>query len=215
MLVALFKAVFAALLLSVCLFIWGCSKKSNSHPIPASSPMAESIHFQYAVYLLPNSPIRSVDPSRILDELLAAKFKSLKRVNVRPTDIQQMVVRGYAPKSVIKDYAPPSFESLQYFGRGLSSEQAHALQHSDRAFILEFAHGRKDVWNGLRTANELIESSPVALRVSCGTKRPGKSTPLMPGVRGEMRAGQMKCPKSRPRPSYTRTTTTKTLERSL
>jgi uncharacterized protein YegJ (DUF2314 family) len=68
-----------------------------------------------------------------------------------------MIVRGYAPKSVIKDYAPPSLESLQYFGRGLSSEQAHALQNSDQAFILEFAHGRKDVWNGLRTANELIE----------------------------------------------------------
>jgi uncharacterized protein YegJ (DUF2314 family) len=116
--------------------------------------MTDSIRFQYAVYML---PVTGKDPSVVLQKKLAKGFPSLKLVAELPKEPREMVVGARLRKHVQLEYAPPSLESLQYFGRGISRQQAQALQESEEAFILEFAHPKENVWTGLRSANELVE----------------------------------------------------------
>jgi uncharacterized protein YegJ (DUF2314 family) len=48
-------------------------------------------------------------------------------------------------------------KSLRISGRGLNSDQGQALQRCKQAFILNFTHPKKDVWNALRSADEIVE----------------------------------------------------------
>jgi hypothetical protein len=106
------------------------------------------------VYML---PIHAKNPSAVLQEALAKKYAGLKLVAEIPTEPREMVVSAHLQKHVQQEYAPPGMESLQYFGHGLSQEQAQALQKSEEAFVLQFSHPKENVWTGLRNANTLIE----------------------------------------------------------
>lgn len=121
---------------------------------PAGSPMADSISFEYAVYML---PVAAKDPSRVLREEVAKKYPGLKLVKDLPKQPQETVLYARTLKSVPTEYAPPDLKALHYFGQGLSSEQAQALQKSSEVFILDFAHPKASVWTALRTANGLVE----------------------------------------------------------
>jgi uncharacterized protein YegJ (DUF2314 family) len=138
----------------ILLLLCSCSKKPEQSLVPAGSPMADSIHFEYAVYML---PVHAKDPTRILREALAKQHAGLKMVDEIPKGVREMVVSAHLQKRVQQEYAPPSLESLQYFGRGISRQQAQALQESEEAFIVEFAHPKENVWAGLHSANELVE----------------------------------------------------------
>jgi uncharacterized protein YegJ (DUF2314 family) len=48
--------------------------------------------------------------------------------------------------------------SLQYFGRGLTREQSEALQSTQQAAILNFAHDRRHVWTAMKSALELMHA---------------------------------------------------------
>jgi len=116
--------------------------------------MSRFIHFEYAVYLLPPKSAAGPQPIQTLTEALR-NYPDLKLVKILPEQPQSMLLRAHLNENVKDSYAPPDPEALRYFGYGLSSKQAEALQKVDRAFILEFAHPRKDVWKALRTAAEL------------------------------------------------------------
>ncbi len=122
--------------------------------VPAKSPMADSIRFQYAVYML---PVHAHDPSIALRETLTKKYPDLKLVGEIPKEPRLMLVHAYTQKNVQQEYAPPDLRALQYFGNGISREQALALQKSREAFILEFAHPKENVWVALQNANSLVE----------------------------------------------------------
>jgi uncharacterized protein YegJ (DUF2314 family) len=150
---------FSAVMILVSL-LCACSKRQDREEgvykelFPVGSPMADSISFQYAVYML---PVARKSPLLLLRHVLATKYRSLKLAGEIPTQPQEMVLYARTQKDVQKEYAPPSLKSLQYFGRGLSREQAQALQKSKEVFILDFAHPKGSVWTALRTANELVE----------------------------------------------------------
>jgi uncharacterized protein YegJ (DUF2314 family) len=116
--------------------------------------MAGSMRFEFAVYLLPG---HAADPAAVLREALAAKYRSLKQVGEIPSLPREMLVQARLEKHAQKEYIPPDLKMLRYAGEGLSPAQAQALQKSDTAFILDFAHPKKDVWTGLRTACSLLE----------------------------------------------------------
>jgi uncharacterized protein YegJ (DUF2314 family) len=116
--------------------------------------MADSIRFEYAVYML---PIHAKDPSVVLQQALAKKFIQLKLVDEIPKEPREMVVFTRTQKNVQKEYAPPTIENLRYSGGGISPQQAQALQKSQEAFILQFAHPKENVWTALRTASLLVE----------------------------------------------------------
>jgi len=116
--------------------------------------MADSIRFEYAVYML---PVCSKDSSVVLQQALTKKFAQLKLVAEIPKEPREMVVWARTQKNVQKEYAPPSMENLRYSGGGVSPQEAQALQKSQEAFILQFAHPKENVWIALRTANLLVE----------------------------------------------------------
>lgn len=126
----------------------------EQHLVPAGSPIADSIQFEYAVYMLPT---RAKNPSVVLRELMAKKYASLKLVGEISDSPREMVLSARLQNHVQQEYAPPDMESLQYSGYGLSQEQARALQKSEEAFILQFSHPKNNVWTGLRNANALVE----------------------------------------------------------
>jgi uncharacterized protein YegJ (DUF2314 family) len=116
--------------------------------------MANSIQFRYAIYFL--SP-QTKDPSLILQENINAEYPALKLVADLPTEPHQPVVCPHLIKDVKAEYAPPSDDLLQYFAHGVSPGQIKALHQSKEAFVMEFAHSRENVWDGLKIANQLAE----------------------------------------------------------
>jgi len=129
-----------------------CSKHAT---LSASNlSMAESITFEYAVYLLPNA--KSRDAQAVLRHAIA-RYPSLRLVDELSKNPEAMLLHAYVKQDVAHSYAPPGLDSLRYSAHGLSDREASDLQHSTNALILDFAHPRKDVWQALRTANELAE----------------------------------------------------------
>ncbi len=149
-----FGIVFFRALSVTFLLLCSCSKKPEQNVVPAGSPMADLIRFQYAVYMLPGP---AKNPSIVLQDAMAKKYAGLKLVADIPKEPREMVVSAHLRKHVQQEYPPPDKESLQYFGHGLSQEQAQALQKSDEAFVLQFSHPKENVWTGLRNANALVE----------------------------------------------------------
>jgi uncharacterized protein YegJ (DUF2314 family) len=140
--------------LALATFLSSCTKKPASDAIAAGTPMADSIHFQFAVYLLPG---RSFEPTSALRDLLAKKYNSLKLVDEIPQEPKEMLIRFHIQNNVQAEYAPPDARLLRLFGHGISKEQELSLQKSKKALILDFAHPKQSVWMGLRTASSLVE----------------------------------------------------------
>lgn len=131
-----------------------CSKKPRQDAFSFQQPMAESMRFRLAVYLLPGP---AQDPAAALQKALAAHHAQLKLVPELPKEPREPLLYARLEKSVRLEYPPPSRERLRYGAYGLSDVQAERLQKSERAFIVEFAHPRQNVWTALRTANTLVE----------------------------------------------------------
>jgi uncharacterized protein YegJ (DUF2314 family) len=109
-------------------------------PVPAGSPLAGPIHFQFAIYY---AKAPTTDPMSALRSNLSKLGGSPKLLAVAPTPAsatEPVVFANWNTTTVLQDYRAPNMEQLQRFGRGLSREQAEALQKADRALILDFAH---------------------------------------------------------------------------
>ena len=152
-------ALVAALVLTICT---SCSEKRNGDPaepkqeaIPAGVLMDQSIRFRYAIYYLPSPP---ADPLVALQELLSKEKRPPALVNELPDKPGKPVIYGRSVTEVQTKYAPPDMRSLQYFGRGLTRDQAEELQKSRQVFIMECAHDKEHTWEGLRMANQIAEA---------------------------------------------------------
>ena len=116
--------------------------------------MADFIQFQYAVYFLPR---HTKNPASVLHELLDKKYSDLKLVEKLPEKPDEMFLKARMETDVQHQYVPPDLRRLSYFGHGLTQKQKQDLQKSREAFVIGFAHPKKDVWKALRTADELVE----------------------------------------------------------
>ena len=143
-----------AVVFVIFILLLSCSRKSQQEVFPFAQPMAESIRFQLAVYLLPGS---TRDPAAVLREVIGAQHPNLKPVAELPQEPREPLVYAHLQKNVRQEYQPPRLESLRYSGHGLNRKQAEALQKSERAYILEFAHPKQNVWSALSTANKVVE----------------------------------------------------------
>lgn len=123
-------------------------------PLPAQVWQPKAVGFTIGLYYL-NAP--GTDPVKAARTLAADKRFALKVVDKldKTAQSQALLSITYSNK-VAKDYAPPSVESLRYFGRGLSLEQAGALQKAPHALILGFAHPASQNTTGLRRAEEFV-----------------------------------------------------------
>jgi uncharacterized protein YegJ (DUF2314 family) len=147
------SSVVVGILITVLLNASSCRTRSQESHVISGSPMSASIHFQFAVYLPPD---KAKNPEKVLQELLQKNHPTLKLVAQIPEKAAEMVVGAHILKNVEKEYPPPRIEELQYFGHGLSEEQAKGLQKSKQALILDFAHPSGQVWVALRAANQLV-----------------------------------------------------------
>ncbi len=149
-----FTVLPATAVLTMLVFLCPCSKRPGHNMVPADAKMADTIHFQCAVYML---PVHISDPSTILHEVLVKKYPNLKVVEEIPNEPQGMLIHVHTQRNVQREYAPPDMESLHYFGSGITRGQAEALQNSKEAFVVEFGHAKENVWTALQTADSLIE----------------------------------------------------------
>jgi uncharacterized protein YegJ (DUF2314 family) len=110
-------------------------------PVPAGSPQqASPIHFQLAIYYAGNP---ATDPMGALRGALGKTSGGPKLLAAMPAPASvtaPVVFANWNTTTVLKEYRAPSMEMLQRFGRGISREQAEALQKADKALILDFAH---------------------------------------------------------------------------
>jgi uncharacterized protein YegJ (DUF2314 family) len=122
---------------------------------PAGSPMKDTVVFQYVVYFL---PAPSKDPKAVLQATLRKTPTPPLLIERPPRSLAKPVMTAYLENDVARQYAPPDLKALQHFGRGLSREQARALQESRQALIMTFGHSREHVWSALRAATEIAEA---------------------------------------------------------
>ena len=135
------------------------AREASYEPIAAGPLMDEQIAFELAVYYLPQP---TKDPLAELDVLLKGKDAFFRRIEKIEKQVASPTLAARLetdPKSV---YAPPDLDSLQYFGRGLSREQAESLQQTESVLILDFSYSNLHVLDGLRTALELTHSLALA-----------------------------------------------------
>src|SRR5436309_2541293 len=137
--------------LIVLTLLLGCGKRE--HPLAAGSIAAPAIRFEQAIYFLPSAPPNT---SAVVDQLLASKYKGLRRVVATPNDVRKRTVAVRLEHDVQHKYTPPDLNALKYFGNGLTAGQDQSLQQSRDALVLQFAHPRSDVWIGLHDATGLM-----------------------------------------------------------
>jgi hypothetical protein len=123
---------------------------------PAGSPATESVRFQIAIFHL--QPPRK-DPLQVLRAEVASRHKALKIVDALPEKPAGMsYLSARIEKDVREKYTPPDVDALKYFGRGLSAEQALAVQSAPQVLVLEFGHPQAKAAASLRAAGALAES---------------------------------------------------------
>lgn len=131
-----------------------CSAQAQD-PIPAGPLLVGPVHIQFAIYY-PDSPTRQ--PMTALKERMRVTEGVLKLVTSVPDQPPAgAVLVATFNTTAQKDYRPPDLQMVQRFGRGLTHDQAQALQRAERALILDFAHPASMWTNALRTALQLAE----------------------------------------------------------
>lgn len=123
-------------------------------PVPTGPLLAGPIRFEFAIYY-PQSPARQ--PMTVLRERLRGVGGDLTLVTSMPDKPAAAVLLATLNTTAQKDYRPPDLQMVQRFGRGLTRDQAEALQRADRALILDFAHPGSLSAGALRTALQLTE----------------------------------------------------------
>jgi len=119
---------------------------------PLSAPLrGDYAVFQAAIYF-PAKP--AVDPKRVFRELASKRAPELEIVaeGAEPTDLPAVFVGQ--PK--IEDYAPPTLESLAYFGRGLTDEEKRVVASSKHVLTFAFLENTADAAKGIARASTLL-----------------------------------------------------------
>ncbi|MCF8205047.1 MAG: DUF2314 domain-containing protein [Methylotenera sp.] len=118
------------------------SSAAPGSPVRTGSPAAVQVTYEFAIYYT-GKPARP--PLAALQTALAQDATLPRRVESLPREARSAVLVARLNPDVQKDYRPPDLSLLQRFGRGLSREQAEAMQSSTLALIVRFAHPQK-VW---------------------------------------------------------------------
>ena len=120
------KHIFAILLTG---FLFTSSAQEK---IPKGKITTEFCKFQFAVYLL--KPFGDIENKT--KNLIKTKYKDLV-YSSSPVN-NKIAVSLFLETEALKNYAPQDLDSLKYFGRGLTREQAVELQKSNTVLQLNF-----------------------------------------------------------------------------
>ena len=107
-----------------------------------------------AVYL----PVESqVDAPKAAEKVIARHSKKFKVLNAWPKPGEVDLPFVVVAETNTAEYAPPSTDSLKYFGRGLDEKQAEQLQLSKRALTLSFVYPRVAAWPTMQEAYAMLD----------------------------------------------------------
>lgn len=121
---------------------------------PKAPFLSGPIHYEFGIYY-PGKP--SKNPIEAAQRRLAEgsyAFKVVKRV-VDAAEGPSITLN--LTTNAQKDYSPPDESMTQRFGRGLTREQAAALQQSTQALVLDFAQPTTGTMTNLKAALVLTE----------------------------------------------------------
>jgi len=151
------KTTRSSVRLALVLMAFAClsCRAQSQAPIPVGPLHVEHIHFEFAIYY-PESPDK--DPMTVLKERMRAGAGVPKLMTSMPDrPPASAVLVAMLNTTAQKSYRPPDLQMVLRFGRGLTRDQAEALQRAERALILDFAHPASMSASALRTALQLAE----------------------------------------------------------
>jgi len=123
----------------------------NKSPITPVGPIQIS-------YLLHFAPEPRGDVVKQGQALVRSRFPTLKVLSKSDERAAvPAVFIGMLDLKPAEGFVPPSIESLKYFGRGLSREQAEAMQKSKVATVVTFSYGAAEAVATVRVANEVMK----------------------------------------------------------
>lgn len=123
-------------------------------PLPDQAWHRKEVGFSIGLYYL---TLPAEDPAKAVRDLAMDRRFALQVADKLDKKAQgQAMLQIIYSSKVASEYAPPSIQSLHYFGRGLSQEQAEALQKAPRALILTFAHPATQSVSGLLRAEQFV-----------------------------------------------------------
>jgi len=123
-------------------------------PIPAGPLTAKFIGYEFAVYY-PVLPTKA--PMAALQDVLRSSTNPPKLVTSMPDAPPAPLMHARFISDVQASYRPPSMDMLQRFGRGLTREQATAVQQSKHALVLDFAQPGDQAVPAYRASLRLAE----------------------------------------------------------
>lgn len=132
--------------------LWLVVLTGNVRGLAAGEPAeAEAIGLEFALYF---SPTPAADPEKELRRLLAEPARRLRsREGAGPDDALALVESKWTP---LADYAPPTAESMRYFGQGVTPEEAPALAQAERVFIIGVVAPRTHILLANRATAQLL-----------------------------------------------------------
>jgi len=134
-------------------FHFSAAWASESEPYPRGPLLQGPIHFVYAIYYT-EQPVSQ--PVAALNEAIKDAGGPSQLTEKLPPDAGAAFVAATLDSHIAEDYPPPSLTMIGNFGRGVTREQALALQKSTSALVLEFAHPASMSTAALRAADKVL-----------------------------------------------------------
>ncbi len=122
------------------------------------APAADEVRVifnQYAIYLLPGY---EGDPVATATELVNSEYTRFSIIESLDGPPEAPVIGLFMMTDVKQQYAAPDLQSIDYFGRGVTREQALAVQETDDALVINFAYPGRLGASAYYDAMELMES---------------------------------------------------------
>ena len=150
------KLFHITLLLITSMAAIACDTRAEEHSDskPQIPIEQETIFIEFAVYYLPT---HKSDPMPIVRKQVSEIAPDISIVDKFSEKITSPTLIMFLEKDVPNEYIPPDLDSIKYFGKSLTLDQAKALQESKHALILVFAHPPDQALPSLYAANQIVE----------------------------------------------------------
>ncbi len=119
------------------------------------------ISYQLAIYIH-KFDLESIEEVAIsLFKKQNSEFELVKEINLNLTTPQ---MRFQVLNDAQFDYAPPSVKMIDYFGRGITDEQAEEIQTIQKVLIINVAYNNENSWDRLQSVQFYTASIAKVLR---------------------------------------------------
>jgi len=112
------------------------------------------IVYQFAVYLLKDCV---KNPKKTALKLANAKLSDFKEIKELSDPPPQPVFNVMVVDDVKRQYAAPDLESIGYFSKGISHDEAISLQSSNKVIIVNFAYPIEYTFSAMKQALRYVE----------------------------------------------------------